>query len=289
MRPEPGCTFAVAPHFELPVDWRLRLLIGTGVEECNGSFFPCGPWRSADDEALSQLVKPPSDESDHRVELFKLPAHLCAHWWQLLDRAGDDGAQVGRMPGYDGFLKKLAEFLAFKNLAIDEPANCDVVISRPEQRSIRWDPEGRRALGLGGTVPPQIPCALLKSQSSCRRPRLWGAINLGDEATSFVLVNLPCRTMADVLSRDFPDRALPATVGALTEQFLRARPDVPLLRLILNPGEGLRLPCDAMLVDGYPQDNREPSVLLLITEIARQTEPSLNLSPLELPKRTSRC
>jgi hypothetical protein len=268
MGQEPHSTFAIASHFELPTDWQHRLLVGTGVEECGGSFFPRGPWRSPDVESLARLVTPQGDSNarDGRVDLFKLPAHLCAQWWQLLERAGDNGAEPGRLPGYDAFFRQLADFLAFKNLHIDEPANYEVVVSRPGQRSIRWDADGGRALGLGCTLPPQTPCTLLKSELP-HPPRLWGAINLGDEATSFVLVNLPCRDMAEVLHRDFPHQALPATLGALMERFLRACPDVPIVRLILNPSEGLRLPRDAMLVDGFPQDNREPTVLLLITEM----------------------
>jgi hypothetical protein len=268
MRQESGCTFAVAPHFELPADWERRLLIGTGVEECNGSFFPRGPWRSPDAEALSRFVTgpPPSNAPDVRVDIFKLPEHLCALWWQLLERAADGGVEAGQLPGYDAFLGRLADFLAFKNLPIDEPASCEVVVSRPEQRSVRWDTAAGRALGLSCSVPPQTSCISLESKSLCR-PRLWGAINLGDEPTSFVLINVPCRNMAGILHRDFPDRAPPATLGALIENFLRARPDVPTVRVILNSGEGLRLPCDPIVVDGFPQDSRAPSVLMLITEM----------------------
>jgi hypothetical protein len=267
MTREPGCTFAVAPHFELPADWQQRLLIGTGVDETDGRFFPRGPWRAPDTAELSHLVAGVggANASDTRVQLFKLPAHLCAQWWQLLERAGDDGAGIGRLPGYDAFLSQIADFLAFKGLAINDPVSCDIVITRPGQRSVRWDPEVGRALGLACTLPPQTPCASLQSQSRCG-PRLWGAINLGDEPTSFVLIHPPCRAIAERLRRDFPERPPPATLGALIDQFLRACPDVSPVRVSLHPGEGLRLPCDALLADGFPQDKQEPDVLLLITE-----------------------
>ncbi|HEY2586375.1 MAG TPA: hypothetical protein VGI81_11480 [Tepidisphaeraceae bacterium] len=267
MTRELGCKFEIAPHFELPADWQERLLIGAGVEECDGGFFPHGPWRSPDAGELSQLVagQPNSNTSDDKVELFKLPAHLCAQWWQLLGRTGDASTEAGRLPGYDAFLAQIADFLTFKSLAINDPVSCDVVVTRPGQRSVRWDPAEGHPLGLGCTIPPQTPCTMLESQSSCR-PRLWGAINLGDEATSFVLIAPPCRAMTKRLRRDFPDRASPATLGALIEQFLRSCPDVSPVRVTLHPGEGLRLPGEAMLVDGFPHDKREPDVLLLITE-----------------------
>lgn len=267
MTRESGFTFAVAPHFEMPAEWQGRLLIGTGIEQCDGGSFPRGPWRSPDGAELSELVagEASSDACDDKVELFKLPAHLSALWWQLLERAGDGFAGAGQLPGYDAFLARVADFLAFKNLAIDGPANYDVVLSRPGQRSVRWDAAAGRALGLACTVAPQTPCMSLNPESSCR-PRLWGAINLGDEATSLVLIDLPRRAMDQILCRDLADRTPPVTFGEFIEQFLRASPDVSPVRVILHPGEGLRLPCEPMLVDGFPQDKQEPDVLLLITE-----------------------
>ena len=109
----------------------------------------------------------------------------------------------GRLPDFDFFVGQVAEFLAFKNLPLPEGARCDLVVSNP----------GPGAEGL-------------------RPPGLWGTINLGDEPTSVVLLNLPCRQP---------------------------------VRLTLGPGEGCRLPRGGLILDGYSQDKQEPDVLLLIS------------------------
>jgi hypothetical protein len=61
---------------------------------------------------------------------------------------------------------------------------------------------------------------------------LWGVINLGDEPTSLVFDHM---------------------LG----QELR-------MRLLLEPGEGCRLPTSGLRVAGYTLDKREPDVLLLV-------------------------
>ena len=76
----------------------------------------------------------------------------------------------------------------------------------------------------------------------CRRPRLWGVVNLGDEDTGVVLVNLPLADAGGGTRPAVPGRPAPATVGELVARFLRAFPDYPPVRLRLGPGEGCRLP-----------------------------------------------
>jgi prolyl 4-hydroxylase len=261
---QPGCRFAVAPRFHLRADWARRLLVGTGVEGAD-SFFPRGPWRPPTDDEMAHLIRSgestPPEEPDPVVELFQLPEHLRAGWWQLLERAA--GAVGSRLPGYDAFVARVVEFLAFKGLPVPDGASCDAVVSRPGQRSVRADPETGRQLGMSCSLFPRTPWPV---PEGVRGPRLWGGINLGDEATSVVLINLPCRQMGAGLQRRFPDRSPAATVGELAERFLRARPDYPPVRLTLDPGEGYRLPEGGLIVDGSPESKREPDVLLLITD-----------------------
>jgi hypothetical protein len=115
------------------------------------------------------------------------------------------------------------------------------------------------------TLPPRTPWP---PAEDTREPRLWGGINLGDEATSVVLVNLTCEQMGEELSSRFPEQP-PATIGELVERFLRASPDYPPVRLTLEPGEGYRLPEGGLVVDGSAEGKQEPDMLLLITESGR--------------------
>jgi hypothetical protein len=261
---QPGCRFALAPHFHLPVDWSRRLLVGSGIEEAESCFFPRGPWRPPLETELCLLVSDPAkaapEEGGVFTRLFQLPGHLRSLWWKLLEQAADLGDSELR--GFNDFVDQVGEFLVFKGQAFPERARCDVVVSRPGQRSVRWDAEANRLAGLSCSLAPRAPWPLV---AETRPPRLWGGINLGDEETSFVLVNLPCSQLAAELRRRGLHEPSPKTVGELAERFLRCCADYPPVRLVLGAGEGCRLPEGGLLVDGYPEGKQEPDVLLLIS------------------------
>jgi hypothetical protein len=270
---EPGCRFVVAPHFHLRADWPRRLQVGAGVAEVGGCFFPRQSWRSPTPDELPLLVRAsdgpaPSEELESCVCLFQLPGHLLSEWWNLLEQAagvlGND-----RLAGFEAFVTRVGEFLAFKRLPLPEGARCDVVVSDPEQRFVRWDGESNRSGGLLCSLTPWAPWPGAEEH---RWPRLWGGINLGDEATSVVLINLPCRQMEAELRRRFPDQPPPATVGELAGRFLRCCLDYPPVRLVLGPGEGCRLPPAGLILDGYLEGKQEPDVLLLICHQAASSQ-----------------
>jgi hypothetical protein len=100
----------------------------------------------------------------------------------------------------------------------------------------------------------------------------WGGINLGDEATSVVLINLPCQQMDVELRRRFPDQPSRAAVGELAAWFLRTCSDYPPVRVFLGPGEGYRLPRGGLILDRYLEGKQEPDVLLLISNASRLSE-----------------
>jgi hypothetical protein len=247
---QPGCRLAVASHFHLVADWPRRLQIGAGVEEANGSFFPCSPWRPPTPDELALLVQSteervPPEEREGCVCLFQLPGHLRAEWWKRLEQ-GADLLGTGPLPGFEAFVSQVADFLAFKDLPLPDGAHCDVVLSDPRQRFVSWSPpEGA--------------------------PRLWGGINLGDEDTSLVLVNLSYGQMRAELHRRCPDQPAPATAGELARRFLTSCSDYPPVRLILAPGEGFRLPPGGLIVGEDREGKQEPDVMLLITLASRRT------------------
>src|SRR5262249_25726363 len=152
-----------------------RLLVGTGVEEVDGCFFPQPSWRPPTADELAVLVRPadgpaPPEELETSVCLFQLPQHLGAEGGKLLGQAagllGD-----GRLPGFETFVSQLVEFLAFKHLPVPEGARCTVVVSKSGQRCVLLGQEAQGPVGL------------------------WGGVNLGDEETSIVLINLPRREL----------------------------------------------------------------------------------------------
>jgi hypothetical protein len=264
-----GHPFVVAPFFHQSVDWSSRLLVSGGVEQEEGRFVPRPPWRAPTDAELAALVadRAPAQRDDLNAFLclFALPQHLQAMWWDLLDRTRLAGTT--HLEGFDVFVNEVASLLAFKELPVPDGASFDLVASQPGQRSIRWNAGGARPEGLAFDVSPRTPWPLCPEG---RPARLWGGINLGDEATSVVLVNLAGRQMQDMLARDFPDLAPAATHGELAERFLTHLPDYPSVRLRIEPGEGYRLPAGGVLVDTCTLDMEGPAVLLLIGDRGKQ-------------------
>jgi hypothetical protein len=266
MNLQPGCRLAVAPRFHLPADWTRRLLLGAGVTESEGHFFPEPSWRPPQTNELPLLARGPEEPTSPTelaacVCLFQLAGHLRSAWWDLLEQAAE-ALGDGPLPGFPSFADRVGAFLDFKGIPLPDEARCDVVVSNPGQQLVRWGPAAFRPAGLVATLAPATPWPEGEFQ---RGPRLWGAINLGDAETSLVLINLSCPQLAVELGRRFADQPAPRSVGELAERFLRSCPDYPPLRLILGPGEGCRFPVDGMIFSSHRGDKQEPDVLLWIS------------------------
>ncbi len=197
---QPGVALVVAPSFHLPIDWRDRIQLGAGVDRGERGFLPRSPWRSPDDRELALLVPGGEPHLADCLCLFRLPQHLQTAWQHLLERA-----EEAALPGFDDFAAAVADFLAFKELPVPEGAVFDVVVSQPGLRSPHWS-----------------------------TPSLWGALNLGETATSLVFLNRS---------------------GA-------AEDESP-VQLRIEPGEGVRLPA-GFVGHSCALDEQEPDVWLLI-------------------------
>jgi hypothetical protein len=252
-----------APFFHQSIDWPSRLLVSSGVEEDQGRFVPRPPWRAPTAAELAALAPEPAAASPPDVEhclcLFALPQHLQLAWWDLVESSlATAGARVH---GFDAAVRKVADFLAFKDLPVPDGARFELVASQPGQRSIRWTAGGTRPEGLAFDLSPQAAWPLSHER---RQARLWGGINLGDEAAWVVLVNLAAGQIHDQLARCCADLPPAATLGRLAERFLTYLPDYPPVRLRVEPGDGYRLPAGGILVDACTLDLEGPAALLLI-------------------------
>jgi hypothetical protein len=264
-----GHPLVVAPFFHQSVDWSSRLLVSGGVVEEEGRFVPRPPWRAPTAAELAALVtdRAPAHHDDLAgcLCLFALPQHLQTTWWDLLEGARLAGTT--HLDGFEVFVGEVASLLAFKELPVPDGASFDLVASQPGQRSIRWNAGGARPEGLAFDVSAQTPWPPCPEG---RPARLWGGINLGDEAISVVLVNLAAQQMHDLLARGLHDLVPRATLGELAERFLRHFPAYPPVRLRIEPGEGYRLPAGGVLVDACTLDMEGPAVLLLIGDRGKQ-------------------
>jgi hypothetical protein len=196
MNAGPDCRFAIASRFHVPPDWSRRLALGA-------------PWRTPTEAERAGLVRAAAvaaNGPNEDVLLFGLPRHLLAEWQELLERAATSAA--GALDGFDAYAGRVGAFLAFKGLPVPAEATCEVLASASGQESVSWDGANASA-------------------------RLWGGVNLGDEAAAVVFADLPHQ-------------------------------DAPPVRLLLGPGEGFRLPERGPLVRGCTLNMQEPSLLLLI-------------------------
>ena len=164
-------------------------------------------------------------------------------------------------------MREVVGLLAFKGLAVPDGALFDLVASKPEQRSIRWNAGGARPEGLAFDLSPRTAWPLGRGR---RQARLWGGINLGDEAVSVVLVNLAAGQIHDQLAQRSAGLPPAATLGELAERFLTSVPDYPPVRLRVEPGEGYCLPAGGIVVDACTPDMEGPAVLLLIGDRGEQ-------------------
>jgi hypothetical protein len=89
-----------------------------------------------------------------------------------------------------------------------------------------------------------------------------GVINLGDEPTHLVLLNLAPAAMAAMLGRPGPGEN--EVDPDLPRRFFAAFPDYPLIRVRLLAGDGLWLPPAGIVYDTCTLDQREVDVALTV-------------------------
>jgi hypothetical protein len=206
----PRFRFVVAPYFHLDIDWPGRLSLGTSVEPTAQGPVARPPWRPASADDLATLVLDPTrpgarEELPGCLCLFVVPVHLRSTFWDLLAQAQENG-EIS-LDGFGAFTAEVARFLAFKELPLPAGAVFELVLNRAGQ-------------------PPSLPAS-----------SLWGLINLGEDAASVVVLNVPGHDG-----------------GCL---------DYPPVRFQFQPGEGARIPAGVLLgSDGL--DREQPEVLLLI-------------------------
>jgi hypothetical protein len=261
---EPGIALTVAPHFHLPGAWSDRLWVNSGVEARDQYFFPRADWRPPAREELVLLTNdgtPAAPDGLWReaLSLFHVPEHLRRSWWELAARQGSPAGVDAE--GFQAFLRGVVDFCRFKGLPLLPMCAFDVVVNAPERASTRVDAAAGCLAGLAFDLPPTCSVPLAEGT-----PRPLGAVNLGDEATSLVLLNLPAARIQDRLRTTPSTPGVCPTLGELAQRFLTSFPAYPLVRVLLRPGDGYWLPAGGVITDGYTMDKQEPDVLLLVRQ-----------------------
>jgi hypothetical protein len=179
-----------APHFHISLDWRQRILLSAEGKADLAS----QAWRAPDEREVEQLNASGTPGAgapnvEDCLALFNLPRHLLSVWWQIMDRAQQSGDR--NLPGFDGFVTKVAEFLAFKHLAVPEGAACELLITTEQ---MRMAPSPNR--------------------------RLWGAVNLGADA-----VSLACGSAPAMLLKVEPGEGVRLPVAGLVMDLIQRDKD----------------------------------------------------------------
>jgi hypothetical protein len=262
MHLERGFALTVAPRFHLPGAWPDRLRVNSGVEARGEHFFPRADWRLPAPEELALLANddgaPAAPDGFRReaLSLFHVPEHLRRRWWDLAARQGNPAGIDAE--GFQAFLRGVVDFCRFKGLPLLPTCACDLVVTAPGRVSTRVDAAAGCLAGLAFDLPPA--CSLPPAEGTTRP---LGAVNLGDEPTSLVLLNLPGARLRDRLCTA---PGVCPTLGELARQFLTSFPAYPLVRVLLRPGDGYWLPAGGAVTDGYTLDKQEPDVLLVVRQ-----------------------
>jgi hypothetical protein len=207
MQWEPNYRFSIAPRFASLLAWPARLQVGQGGSSSERREATTPNWRPASELDCGLLVaNETNDESWRRdVCLFSIPEHLRAKWWELAARQIE--TLPARIDGMEPFARAVVDFAQFKRVPLPRQCAFDVTLSSPLD-------EPTAPMTLAAVI-----CSRAADESSANSSVI-ARINLGDERTSLIFWNA-------------------ASPGG---EFQSLAIDGPLVRLILDPGEGIWLP-----------------------------------------------
>ncbi|MEJ7637603.1 MAG: hypothetical protein WKF75_06325 [Singulisphaera sp.] len=180
-----------------------------------------------------------------------------SRWWAQAE-AGV-ASPAARLARCDAFAREVDEYARFKELPLPPRCLFQVIATAPDQDSTRFDALRSRSGGLDDTLMAPLTTA------EGPRSRALGGINLGDEATSLVFLNLPAAAIDDLAPTSSVEVSggehRPPSAGVPR---LHGLPSYPLVRLLLQPGEGYWLPAVALFLMDTPAEAK-PDVVLMIS------------------------
>jgi hypothetical protein len=235
MQLEPGYRFSLAPRFTSGLAWSQRLQIEGGEargEPLNSADLA---WHPASESQLDALVtsKSPEDAWRRDICLFAIPEHLRAKWWEMAARQIE--TLPTRLDGMEPFARAVAEFAQFKRVPLPRQCAFDVTLTSPDQGSIEKPSAG------------QVPRRSWVVEATDGSSPLVARINLGDERTALIFLNLSRSRMAEMLKLQGHKAAAATETSDQVDAFLSIFSGYPLLRLFLDPGEGIWLPNDEVI------------------------------------------
>ena len=264
---------SVAPRFQLVGGFAERIQRNGGVERKGDVLHPCDDWRALSAEELSSLVAELPDPSAilpaTHLGLLEIPGRIREAWWKEAEREE-------RSEGFERFFSALIAFFRFKKLPCPERVHLEVAVNVPGLASTRAGSLGARQ-GLAYLDPPS-------TRNGGARKAL-GLVNLGDEASFVVLLTSPPTTLAARLDEAGEREAGALSPDGLVKRFFEVFPHEPLLRVCLEPGEGLWLSPYGVVHDGWTRGKRDLDVVLSVREevAAAFSDPVQHARPERMP------
>ncbi len=207
MQWDPIYRFSIAPRFASSLAWPARLQVGRRDGRSQQSAATTPNWHPPGEAEFALLLANElNDESWRRdVCLISIPEHLRAKWWEMAARQIE--TLPARIDGMEPFAQAVVEFAQFKRVPLPRQCAFDITLSSPldEPTALISAADFNQSGAADGT--------------SANSPVI-ARINLGDERTALIFLN-SARPSSDVSSQSA---------------------EGPLVRLILDPGEGVWLP-----------------------------------------------
>jgi len=239
MQLETGYRFCMAPRFANGLAWNERLQVDDGMTRAEPGLPPERSWHPASESERSVLVASETSADAWRKDvcLFAIPEHLRAKWWQMAAR------QVEKLPaGLDGmepFARAIADFAQFKGVPLPPQCAFEVTLTSPA------DPPGSTSAGaIEATTAGDVLQRSRRAGAVAPSAPVIARVNLGDERTALIFLNLRGSRITEMVNdqRESRKAAIATEEGDPVCSFLAHFPDYPLVRLFLDPGEGVWLP-----------------------------------------------
>jgi hypothetical protein len=241
----------IAPRFQLGRGFLGRVDRNGGVERGGDGFYsPRNDWRALAAEELSVLVAEGSGPEAllpaTELGLLQIPERIRAAWWR-------EAEKNPRTQDFEPVFTALVEFLRFKRLPLPERVHLEVAVNAPDLASTRAAPGGAPH-GLAYRDPAVA--------GSTGARQAIGLVNLGDEATFVALLEFPPAALVARLLAAGESYARTLPPDRLVSRYFERFPQQSLLRVLLEPGEGLWLTPEGVVHDGWTRGKRDLDVVL---------------------------
>jgi hypothetical protein len=235
MQLESGYRFCVAPRFTSGLSWSQRLQINRGEARIEPLGTANLAWHPANESQLNALVTSETREDAWRQDicLFAIPEHLRVKWWEMAARQIE--TLPSRLDGMEPFARAVAEFAQFKRVPLPRRCAFDVTLTSPHEDSIEQPSAA------------QVFRQSLVVEANGGRSPVVARINLGDERTALLFLNLSRSRMTELLDHQGYKAADSTETSDVVHTLLAQFATYPLVRLSLDPGEGVWLPTNEVI------------------------------------------